>query len=95
MKLSRVSTLVLKAFVDRPGKSLYGYEIMQIAGISSGTMYPLLLKLEEQGLVASNWENADPTSEGRPRRRLYRITAEGQRTIADTLTAFGWKGAAA
>jgi PadR family transcriptional regulator len=54
-----------------------GAEIGRTTNIPSGTLYPILLRLEDAGWVESEWETADPTELERPRRRLYRITGVG------------------
>jgi PadR family transcriptional regulator, regulatory protein PadR len=89
MRLSYSGLRVLKACLDHRGKSLYGYELMQLTGLASGTLYPILMRFEEAGWLASSWEQSDPTQEGRPRRRLYRITAVGRSAIADNLGGLG------
>ena|SRR5215831_19510055 len=77
-RLSYKGLLVLKAFLDAyDQKELVGADIMRAAGISSGTMYPLLIRFEKSGFLESRWEDGDPTKLGRPRRRLYRLTAAG------------------
>jgi PadR family transcriptional regulator, regulatory protein PadR len=74
MKVLRV---FLNAFDENVRKRLAGADIMRAANVSSGTMYPLLIRLEEAGLIESKWETESPQSLGRPRRRLYRLTAAG------------------
>jgi len=55
----------------------YGRKIAAIAGLATGTVYPLLDKLERGGVLVSCWEDIDPQSEGRPARRYWRFTVEG------------------
>lgn len=56
----------------------YGFEVMRVADLPSGTIYPLLRRLESQGLVQSRWEDeAAAHAEGRPARRYYEATKEG------------------
>ncbi len=56
----------------------HGFDIAALLGLSSGTIYPILRKLEGLGLVRSEWEDeADAHSEGRPRRRYYELTPAG------------------
>ncbi|WP_433306440.1 PadR family transcriptional regulator [Actinoplanes sp. CA-030573] len=69
--------LVLRALLAEPARELYGLQICQAAGLASGTIHPILARLERLGWVVSRWEEADPQAEGRPRRRYYRFTAEG------------------
>lgn len=62
----------------------YGFEIMRAAHLPSGTVYPLLRRLEASGLVASRWEGAaDARKEGRPPRRYYEVTPEGTTALAE------------
>ena len=93
MRLSHSSLLVLKACSDRAPGQMHGYELMQMTGIASGTLYPVLLRFEAEGLLTSSWETADPSAEGRPRRRLYRITGTGIHILAERLGALGWGAA--
>ena len=78
--LSYNAAVVLQALSQGHG---YGFEIMRVAELPSGTVYPLLRRLEGSGLVTSRWEDGtDPAEEGRPLRRYYRVTAEGERSLA-------------
>lgn len=60
----------------------WGFEVMRVTELPSGTVYPLLRRLEASELVESRWEKADPAEEGRPRRRYYQVTADGRRALA-------------
>ena len=54
----------------------YGFDISQATGLRRGTVYPILRRLEEGGLVTSHWEDPEqPRDEGRPPRKYYRLTA--------------------
>lgn len=68
---------VLRAFLADPAAPRYGYELMKAAGLQSGTLYPLLARLEDQKLVSSAWET--PQHEGQRPRKYYRLTGEGIR----------------
>jgi PadR family transcriptional regulator PadR len=68
---------VLGAFLADPAAPRYGYDLMKAARLPSGTLYPLLARLEHQKLVASAWET--PQREGQRPRRYYRLTGEGIR----------------
>jgi DNA-binding PadR family transcriptional regulator len=68
---------VLRAFLDDPTVPRYGYDLMKTASLQSGTLYPLLARLEHQKLVASAWET--PQEEGQRPRKYYRLTGEGIR----------------
>lgn len=71
--------LVLKAFLDDPEAERYGFELSQLTGLRSGSLYPLLARLLERGWLAARWERLDPKLHGRPRRRYYRLTEDGLR----------------
>jgi DNA-binding PadR family transcriptional regulator len=57
----------------------YGLGLSDAAGIASGTIYPMLARLEKAGWLDSTWEKQGPKDEGRPRRRLYKLTGHGER----------------
>jgi len=68
---------VLGAFLADPEAPRYGYDLMRAARLPSGTLYPLLARLEQRRLVASAWET--PRQEGERPRKYYRLTGEGIR----------------
>ncbi len=68
---------VLGAFLADPAAPRYGYDLMKAARLPSGTLYPLLARLEHQKLVASAWET--PQQEGQRPRKYYQLTGEGIR----------------
>ena len=62
----------------------HGYDLMKETGLLSGTLYPLLMRMTDQGLVEARWE--EPERPGRPARHAYRLTAAGvalARSVAD------------
>ena len=69
--------LVLRVLLADPAKELYGVEIGQEAGLPSGTIHPILARLEGVGWLESRWEEIDPHTVGRPARRYYRLTHDG------------------
>lgn len=70
--LSWNAALVLKALVEG---HRYGFEIIGVTGLPSGSVYPLLRRFESSGLVESRWEDeAAAHAEGRPARRYYQAT---------------------
>ncbi len=80
-QLSYNATLVLQALSQGLG---YGFEIMRATHLPSGTVYPLLRRLEASELVDSSWEDAATAhNEGRPPRRYYQATAEGRVALAE------------
>src|ERR1022692_4150405 len=60
---------VLRLFLDEPDASHYGLELMKATGFRSGTLYPVLARLERAGWIRSQREDIDPVAEGRPARR--------------------------
>jgi DNA-binding PadR family transcriptional regulator len=66
---------VLNALTAQPATWRYGYELGQEVGLKAGSLYPILIRLCDRGLLEASWET-DPPS-GRPPRHLYRLTAEG------------------
>lgn len=76
----RMTSSVLKvvaALLADPAADRYGLQLMQDTGLQSGTLYPILVRLERAGWVESRWEQIDPVAEGRPSRRYYRLTPDG------------------
>jgi PadR family transcriptional regulator, regulatory protein PadR len=69
---------VLAALSDRPAEWHHGYEMAQATGLKSGTLYPILIRLADRGLLEAEWQ--DEPAPGRPRRHLYRLTADGLAT---------------
>jgi PadR family transcriptional regulator, regulatory protein PadR len=69
--------LVLRAMLAEPTREMYGLQICQEVGLPSGTIHPILARLEGLGWAESRWEDVVPHDEGRPRRRYYRLTEDG------------------
>lgn len=67
--------LLLEALSKRPRTWQYGYELSQLTGLKSGTLYPILMRLCDRGLLESQWQPA--AQPGRPPRHIYRLTAAG------------------
>jgi PadR family transcriptional regulator PadR len=93
---SRQTRALLATLLDRSQIWRHGYDLSKETGLGSGTLYPLLIRLSEQGLLESRWQEADRP--GLPPRHVYRLTAAGlalaqQQEIA--ATADGRAGALA
>ena len=70
--------LVLRTLLAEPTQEMYGLQICEQAGLPSGTIHPILARLErEHSWLASRWEDVKPEEEGRPRRRYYKLTDDG------------------
>lgn len=78
---------VLKVFLEDPGQPRYGFEIMRITGLASGSLYPMLARLEQAGWLIRGKENIDPHAEGRPPRLHYTITGAAVTAARLQLTA--------
>jgi PadR family transcriptional regulator, regulatory protein PadR len=67
--------LVLRALLSRPADPAYGLSLCEDTGLPTGTVYPILTRLERYGWIASRWEQPEEYVEhGRPRRRDYQLT---------------------
>ncbi|MBX6748566.1 MAG: helix-turn-helix transcriptional regulator [Micromonosporaceae bacterium] len=66
---------VLLALAEEPGRWRYGYDLCTQLGIQPGSMYPILMRLSDRGLLEQDWENERVP--GRPPRHLYRLTKAG------------------
>ena len=77
-RMTMTTQLVLRALLADPAREMYGLQICAEAGLPSGTIHPILARLEhEHGWLTSRWEDIKPQDEGRPRRRYYRLTEDG------------------
>jgi PadR family transcriptional regulator PadR len=72
---SAQTTAVVLALAQAPANWRYGYELCQQLGMKAGSMYTILMRLSDRGLVETAWETDAPP--GRPARHLYRLTGPG------------------
>ena len=80
---SRQTLSVLAALSARPSDWQHGYALAKQTGLKSGTLYPILIRLADRGLVEACWQ--DEPQPGKPRRHLYRLTANGAAAAAAAL----------
>ena len=73
-RLSRETLRVLQRFVEHPTHWRYGYELSRETGLKSGTLYPILMRLEKYKLLEARWV---VTQDGVPPRHTYRLTPNG------------------
>ena len=67
----------------------YGFDIMDVTGLPSGTVYPALRRLEASDLLTSKWEDEDTArNEQRPTRKYYKLTAAGRRTLSEAVVRY-------
>ncbi len=74
-RFSTQTLSVLAALCADPTEWSHGYLLAKQTGLASGTLYPILIRLADRGLIEARWEDEQPA--GRPRRHLYRLTADG------------------
>lgn len=72
---SKQMLVLLEALSTRAAQWRHGYDLMKDTGLFSGTLYPLLMRMADQGLVEAEWRK--PIQLGRPARHAYRLTAKG------------------
>lgn len=68
---------VLGAMLQSSDAEWYGLDLSKRSGLKPGTIYPILGRLLDAGWLERRWEPIDPVAEGRPRRRLYKLTGVG------------------
>lgn len=88
VRISLQTLRVLEVFLDNAPEQLSGADVHQRCGLASGTLYPILLRLEAAGWLLSRWETIDPSKAGRPRRRLYRLTSTGLKRASEVFASF-------
>jgi PadR family transcriptional regulator PadR len=76
-RMTLQTQLVLRALLENPAHERYGLELSVASGLPSGTIHPILARLEKLAWLESHWEDIDPAREGRPRRRYYRLSPDG------------------
>lgn len=72
---SKQMLILLEVLSARSQQWRHGYDLMKETGLLSGTLYPLLMRMTDQGLVEAEWRQ--PERLGRPARHVYRLTAAG------------------
>jgi PadR family transcriptional regulator, regulatory protein PadR len=98
-RLSAAGLKVLRYFLSELGRRRSGAEIASVTKVGSGTLYPLLARLESAGWLSSEWETLSPSELGRPRKRFYQLTGLGQSRARTALSdvqiatgALAWNG---
>jgi PadR family transcriptional regulator len=90
IRLSRQMLEILSVMIEGRAEDLHGRLIGKRAGVSSGTLFPGLARLETAGWISSREEDGDPAVLGRPRQRIYKLTGPGETAareeIADLAT---------
>ena len=76
---------VLAVLCEEPSQWRHGYALAKQTGLKSGTLYPILIRLADRGLVEACWQ--EEPQPGRPRRHLYRLTAAGLASATGALAS--------
>lgn len=87
LRMTIPTQYVLTTLLSEPDREYYGAEIGMAAGLASGTIHPILARLEGVGWLTSRWEQVDASAVGRPARRYYRLTADGVANARAALAA--------
>ena len=72
---SRQTLQLLATLLETPTAWRHGYDLSKQTGLKSGTLYPVLMRLKDSGLLDADWEESDQP--GRPPRHIYRLTPTG------------------
>ena len=81
---SAQTVAVLQALAETPDRWRYGYDLCTELGVLAGSMYPILIRLADRGLLETSWETEREAS--RPPRHLYRLTGAGRAYVASLAT---------
>lgn len=87
VRMSRQTLALLGAFLTQPREWRYGYDLSRETALKSGTLYPILMRLNKRGWLETRW--VEPDSPGRPPRHIYRLTADGLRSARELVAAKG------
>lgn len=81
VRMTQITALVLRAIASG---HRYGFDVMAVCALPSGTVYPALRRLEKAGLLRSGWEDEEEArAAGRPMRRTYRLTTTGREALVE------------
>ena len=83
MRISSQTLAVLQALKGNSRTWRYGYDLSKVTGLKSGTLYPILMRLHDEGWLENKWEQS--SEQGRPPRHLYRLTAVGSAAASRAL----------
>jgi PadR family transcriptional regulator, regulatory protein PadR len=88
IRMSGPTLKLLKLLLENPKAGVSGAEISKKTKLGSGTIYPLLQRLEIAKWIEGEWEDVEPSKAGRPKRRLYKLTRSGQAAASKELAQF-------
>ncbi|MGB6877066.1 MAG: PadR family transcriptional regulator [Candidatus Acidiferrales bacterium] len=85
VRMSRQTLLLLATFLEEPRGWRYGYDLSRATALKSGTLYPILMRLNKRGWLETRW--AAPEGFGRPPRHMYHLTPDGLRFARTSLAS--------
>lgn len=85
LRMTTPRIFVLQALLTDPDQERYGFDLAHQAGLEPGTIYPILVAFENVGWLESRAEDIDVHTEGRPRRRYYKLTPDGTASARQAL----------
>ena len=85
VRMSRQTIALFNALLEKPRDWRYGYDLSRETVLKSGTLYPILMRLNKRGWLETRW--ILPESPGRPPRHMYRLTGDGLRSAREFLSA--------
>ena len=91
LRSSKQTLKLLAALTGSPASWHYGYALSRETGLLSGTLYPILMRLEQRGWLETRWETPPPG--GRPPRHMYRLTPGGHAAAVEALAEARKRGA--
>jgi PadR family transcriptional regulator, regulatory protein PadR len=83
--MSQQTIALFNAFLAHPRDWRYGYDLSRETTLKSGTLYPILMRLNKRGWLETRW--TEPESPGRPPRHMYRLTSDGLRSAREAVAA--------
>jgi PadR family transcriptional regulator len=85
VRITLPTAAVLRQMLENPAADYYGFALAEATSFPSGTIYPILARLETAGWLTSFWEQGNPAELERPRRRMYRLTGAGAHAAREAL----------
>lgn len=83
VRMSQQTMLLMKSFLAQPRDWRYGYDLSRETALKSGTLYPILMRLNKRGWLETRW--TEPEAPGRPPRHMYRLTTDGLRGARESV----------
>jgi DNA-binding PadR family transcriptional regulator len=88
MRLTHSTLRIIRVFLETPMEEFCGSDLMDLANVSPGVVYPFLVKWEEEGLLKARWEEQDASDLGRPRKRFFKLTGAGKSAAREAFKPF-------